>query len=99
LARECAKVDVRPIWDISCGDRFVCVASLEEEGSPFLDFGRVLRDLHVGEEVVCTHRVIAVLEKLTVILTADKAHMRHRVDEFFRRGENALLNKPCPKLF
>jgi hypothetical protein len=54
--------------------------------------------LHLGEEMMLFELLVALLEIIHVVFTADETQMRHLTNEEIWRRDNALFHEKRPKL-
>ena len=99
LAGDFAKVDVGADRYAGGSKLLPRLAAFHHQRYPLLDLLRVFGIFHATEQRTGLQGGMALLEELDVVITPDKAHVRHVVDKRRRIVQHLAFNLIGPELF
>ncbi|MNM49979.1 hypothetical protein D3C81_609990 [compost metagenome] len=98
LAGDFAKVHVGADGHARGGDFLLRVTAFHHQRCPLADLFVVFGDFHAAEQRAVLQGVDALVQEGDVVITPDKAHVRHVVDERLRVAQHVLLDLVGPEL-
>ena len=98
LLGQCAKVDVSTSVGPGNGHLIGEVTALRHQWQLFSKIGIVCGELHAREHVLLAQHIIAALEVIYLDFALCEGHVRNRVNEFARVGENTVVELVGPEL-
>lgn len=98
LARQRPEVDIGALLDPRDAVDLARSAALEHQRQPFGLSRRVVGVLHLGEQRVAHHRLVAAFDVVTALVAAAVADVGDGVDEGLRVGEHTGVDEMRPVL-